>query len=229
MPRYTKETLQKAVSESTSYGEVLSSFSLREAGGNYKLLKDYISIWNIDTSHFPSASERAKKIIAPKAIDLSLVMTENSSYHRSHLKERLYKENIKQRTCEMCDQGEIWNGKKMSLILDHINGIFNDNRLENLRIVCPNCNATLDTHCGKNTKKKPQLKTEYIKKNRSFPKPEQRKVERPSYEVLLEEIKSNSFLAMGRKYGVSDNAIRKWIKSYEKNIQNEINNNTSVG
>lgn len=53
----------------------------------------------------------------------------------------------------MCGQGEEWNGKKMSLILDHINGVHNDNRLENLRIVCPNCNATLDTHCGKNNKK----------------------------------------------------------------------------
>jgi hypothetical protein len=47
----------------------------------------------------------------------------------------------------MC-QGEEWVGKKMSLILDHINGVNNDNRIEN-RIVCPNCNATLDTHCGK--------------------------------------------------------------------------------
>jgi len=59
----------------------------------------------------------------------------------------LYQEKLKNKVCELCGQDENWNGKKMSLILDHINGINNDNRLENLRIVCPNCNATLDTHC----------------------------------------------------------------------------------
>src|ERR671918_632900 len=46
--------------------------------------------------------------------------------------------------------GELWRGRRMGLILDHINGVRDDNRLENLRIVCPNCAATLDTHCGRN-------------------------------------------------------------------------------
>jgi len=78
-------------------------------------------------------------------------LIENSEYrHTSNLKERLYKEGLKKRECELCGQGEEWRGKKMSLILDHINGTNNDNRIKNLRIACPNCNATLDTHCGKN-------------------------------------------------------------------------------
>ena len=54
----------------------------------------------------------------------------------------------------MCGQGPIWMNKKMSLRLDHINGINDDNRIENLRIVCPNCDATLDTFSGKNIKNK---------------------------------------------------------------------------
>jgi hypothetical protein len=82
-------------------------------------------------------------------INLCDILIENSSYSRASLKDRLYKEGLKKRECELCGQGEEWVGKKMSLILDHINGVNNDNRIENIRIVCPNCNATLDTHCGK--------------------------------------------------------------------------------
>ena len=58
------------------------------------------------------------------------------------------------RECEMCGQGELWRGRRMSLVLDHVNGVHDDHRLENLRILCPNCNATLDTHCGRHNKRK---------------------------------------------------------------------------
>jgi hypothetical protein len=52
--------------------------------------------------------------------------------------------------CKLCGQDERWHGRRMSLVLDHINGVSNDTRLENLRMVCANCAATLDTHCGRN-------------------------------------------------------------------------------
>jgi HNH endonuclease len=69
---------------------------------------------------------------------------------RGSLKRRLYATGLKQRRCELCGQGEDWRGRPMALILDHINGVATDNRIENLRIVCPNCASTLDTHCGRN-------------------------------------------------------------------------------
>lgn len=77
-----------------------------------------------------------------------MVLCEHSTCNRLHLKRRLYKEGLKQRRCELCGQNEVWRGRAMALILDHVNGVHDDNRLQNLRIVCPNCNATLDTHCG---------------------------------------------------------------------------------
>ena len=74
----------------------------------------------------------------------------DSTYSRNALKRRLYKAGVKRRACELCGQGELWRGREMALILDHANGVATDNRLENLRIVCPNCAATLPTHCGRN-------------------------------------------------------------------------------
>jgi transposase-like protein len=51
---------------------------------------------------------------------------------------------------------------------------------------------------------------------RGVPQPHRRKVPRPPYEQLLKDVASMSFVAIGRKYGVSDNAVRKWIRWYEE-------------
>lgn len=78
------------------------------------------------------------------------VMIKNSSYSRGHLKTRLLSSGIKKNECEICGFKGLWNNKKIVFILDHINGINNDHRLENLRIVCPMCNTQLETFCSRN-------------------------------------------------------------------------------
>ncbi|HEX6205069.1 MAG TPA: hypothetical protein VFZ29_04605 [Solirubrobacterales bacterium] len=183
-----------------------------------------------------------EKIRKPK-LPLEEILVENSTYSRSNLKRRLYEEGLKRPQCELCRQGEIWRGKRMGMILDHINGVRNDNRLENLQIVCPNCAATLDTHCGRAKMSPPPLRNcrrcgemfrakhrtqRYCSRHcgtrrepgsrstRGVPNPAIRKAERPPYEKLLAEIEATSYCAVGRKYGVSDNAVRKWVKFYER-------------
>ena len=123
----------------------------------------------------------------------------------------------------------------MSLILDHINGVADDNRLENLRIVCPNCAATLDTHCGRRTAGRVEdrractaasfrprsARQRYCSRSCGCARPNgvrpgRARVERPPYEQLVAEVAATSWSAVGRKYGVSDNAVRKWIAAYER-------------
>ena len=219
------------VTKYSNRSEILKKIGLRQSTANYGTLNKYIKLYNINISHFNM--NNLYKIYDNKKIPLSDILVEQSSYSRTKLKKRLYNEGLKEKKCELCGQDELWQGKKISLILDHINGIHNDNRIENLRIVCPNCNATLDTHCGKN-KKNRKIRKIRIKKvyycedcgkilNRKAKRcikcfnKQQRTVERPPYEQLLKEIKELGYCGVGRKYGVSDNAIRKWKNKSESN------------
>lgn len=144
--KWKEENLSNIVKNSFSYRGCLKKLNIRNAGGNFRTLKKYIEKYNIDTSHF-----KIEQCLGHKK-DISEYLVENSNCSRANLKRRLLEENILENICVLCGQDNNWKGTKISLVLDHINGIHNDNRIENLRIVCPNCNAGLDTFAGKNNK-----------------------------------------------------------------------------
>jgi hypothetical protein len=227
---WSNEELFEAVSKSKSIRGVARFLYLcHTSTTTLNILAKKIYELKIDISHFTKNNSHLSFNIR-KNTPLSKILTENSTFSRCHLKERLYKENLKKPICELCGQGETWIGKRMSLILDHINGIRDDNRIENLRIVCPNCNATLETHCGRKNKSSCSVCGNLCKTGKKFCSKEchyrfksdnyipslNRKVNRPTMAVLKKDIACMSMCAVGRKYGVSDNAIRKWIKWYEK-------------
>jgi hypothetical protein len=136
----------------------------------------------------------------------------------------------------------VWSGGALArppdaLVLDHINGVHDDHRLENVRILCPNCNATLDTHCGRHKTRKHHDRAcptchevfrpttggqRYCsqscagrgERNRRA-QAARRRVPRPPRDQLVREIEALGYVGVGRKYGVSDNAVRKWRRAYE--------------
>lgn len=222
--KYTKEILEPMVLISKTQSELLRNLGMRTGGSNFKFIMDKVIYFNIDYSHFDYGLPKRIILLKERKIKTAEeIFTTNSSYSRQGLKKRLFKDGIKTRECEMCGQGEEWQGKKMSLILDHINGVHDDNRIVNLRIVCANCNATLDTHAGKNVKKR--AKKYYCKCGENICKASKECIEcyninrritiRPEKNVMIKEVGEIGYCATGRKYGVSDNTIRKWLK-YEE-------------
>jgi hypothetical protein len=236
MPRYTEQDVRDAVASARSLVDALRALGLRPAGGNHRTLHRLIAKHGISVDHLDPrwALRRQRRRVATP---LAQILVEGSTYSRGHLKDRLFDEGVKQRRCELCGLGDEWRGRPMSLILDHINGIPTDNRIENLRIVCPNCAPTLETHCGRKNRidREPRAclhcGSEFMPNYRTHrycsqrcgshskgshePQPERRKVPRPAHEQLLSDIRTMSILAVGRKYGVSDTAVRKWLRYYE--------------
>lgn len=223
---YKYDNLSEIISISFSYSDCLRKMGLSTRPGNYHTLKKYIEKYDIKTDHFYKDREGGiKSYVASKKIDIEYILVEKSKYSTTKLKERLYKEKIKEKECELCGQNEEWMGKKISLILDHINGINDDNRIDNLRIVCPNCNATLDTHCRGNKRSNEKNKN-YCECGKEIFKDSKkcvicnsinsRKVVRPDYQELVENVENFGYKSTGLKYGVSDNTIKKWIRFYEK-------------
>lgn len=141
------DDLIKAVENSSSYRQVLIKLNLREAGGNYEQIKKYIKDHGLRTDHFKGrAWNRGLKGKASPRIPLASILVAGSSFQSFKLKKRLFNAGLKPRHCEQCGWAEISENGYLPLELDHINGNRHDNRLENLRVLCPNCHSLRPTH-----------------------------------------------------------------------------------
>lgn len=254
MNKFTKEDYENAAKASFSYAGMCRYLGISPRGGNYATLKNKIKKFDIDVSHFTGKGWNIGLKFKPyKKYKLDEILKENFPYNTTTLKNRLIDEGLKEWKCEECKRTE-WNGKPIALELHHINGDRNDNRIENIQLLCPNCHAQTDAYRGKNTKRyeKKEYKSdvelkaifEEERKNRKAPKKEikpkrycvcgkelTRKQDkfcsqecahnevskRPPVLELIDKLKelNNNKSAVGRYYGVSDNAVRKWMKLYK--------------
>jgi Zn finger protein HypA/HybF involved in hydrogenase expression len=126
-----------------------------KGGSSTDILKRRIKELECSIEHFGNTAKPSSNI----KYTLDEILIENSSYANiTCLKSRLIKENRLEYKCDCCGNNGEWLGKKLVLQLDHINGINNDHRIENLRFLCPNCHSQTDTFCTR----QPRAKSEEI-------------------------------------------------------------------
>jgi Zn finger protein HypA/HybF involved in hydrogenase expression len=274
--KYTKEILEDAVKKSTSVMDVLRNINCPISGGGHCHISRKLKKYNIDTSHFYSSVAHLIKIAQRSAIlrrrsatDI-LILSSIERRIPAHVLKRALNEIKIEYKCQKCKINS-YDSMPITLEVDHINGNWQDNRLENLRYLCPNCHSQMSTCHRKNMKITDEQILEACKKYsyirdvakslntthhiydrvrkiaqrhdiklisyleyekisrpkppkppkppknptwRTDPKPHSRKVVRPSKEELEKLIETTPMEKLGKNFGVSGNAVKKWCKSY---------------
>jgi 5-methylcytosine-specific restriction endonuclease McrA len=204
--------LEDAVKKSICRSDVLRHLNLVTNGsGNHRIVQKWIDKLQIDTSHFDISKARGKNSGKNKQIPIDLILAEGTTLNSS-TKKKL--KTLLKYECHFCKNPGKHRELPLALQIDHINGIHTDNRLENLRWLCPNCHTQTPTYGSKKLKKELSIQEPH-KASKSKDRPSTRKVVRPSKDELATLINSHSWVYLGRKFGVSDNAVRKWARRYK--------------
>ena len=210
------ERIKEVILQCINFTEVLEMLSIPRQGNNSNTLKRLLDENNIDYSHFTGRA----RVYNNTSTSINEYLSNRVKITSGKLRIKLLAEGLKENKCEICGITK-WHGKPIVCQLHHIDGNNQNNNLENLQILCPNCHSQTENYCGSANVNK----TKYYCKDcgKEINKgsvycticshKHTRKVkDRPSKEKLLQDFKElKSFVKIGAKYGVSDNAIRKWF------------------
>jgi hypothetical protein len=217
------EEFQNLLNTSNSFVDILIKVGLDPYNGNHKTLNQRIKEESFDISILEknrnkNQAKHMQSLLKKRTYSLEDILVENSNYGSQHLKQKLLSKNILENKCHTCNNKGEWCGKKLSLQLDHINGINNDNRLENLRLLCPNCHSQTETFSGKRNKiinlcedcgEKIHRRSKKCIKCSSISKGINQRKFQISKKELEDLINIFPIITIGKMLGVSDNAVRK--------------------
>jgi len=241
--KYDEEKLRWAIKESISMAETLRKLELSTNTTNYIKFKNLISDLQIDITHWLGNGSNLGKTLTRQRKLSEILIINSKCKNNTDLKNRLIKENLLIYECLICKISK-WLNADLTLQLDHINGINTDNRLENLRLLCPNCHSQTNTYAGKNTIKKynssDEKKTYIRSRRRSVLCPEKNcsnfmdkrseycsecsnkkhllktKIDWPEIDELIKMVDETNVNQVSKKLGVSYQSVLNRIKKYSK-------------
>ncbi|OAH15159.1 HNH endonuclease signature motif containing protein [Streptomyces jeddahensis] len=148
--KWTREVLQAAVSASTNMCEVLRQLGLEVVGGHHTHISRRIKAYGIDTSHFQVPTRRGKpwRPRTPEGLLVEQAATHARRIPSDRLKWAMTAVGVREQ-CALCGTEAVWRGHPLPLEVDHVDGNWRDNRIENLRFLCPNCHSTTDNYRGR--------------------------------------------------------------------------------
>ena len=213
LKKLTIEEIKIIVSESYSSSEACKKLGMAAKSGSTTRFRKFLDKNKIDYSHWTGQLwSKGKTSLEDKRIKSTgntyeSIFCENSKASATYVKSLIIKKQLLPYYCAICNMQPVWNGKVLKLQMDHINGTRNDHRLQNLRIVCPNCHSQTDTFGSKNKKK-----------------------EFPSEDKIIEVLKSTSSITEAIRILAINNVNRKKLQSLidlhkieQKNILTNLN------
>lgn len=230
--------VQELLDNSISIVKFLEEINCFDVGGNRKTLYRYIAENNLSLDKLEENRRNAMlngDFSYNKIKDDNEIFCVNSKVTRRIVKPRILKRNLIPYKCNRCGNEGNWFGENLILVLDHINGVGNDNRIENLRFLCPNCHSQTETFAGKNYKSDLYKNDEYIEKRklqhkkRNIKYIETKKKKKEEKLKLIEKRRKDlenidvSKFGWIKKvqnlWGVSHSQVKRWIKKYYPDLE----------
>ncbi|MFF7953039.1 HNH endonuclease signature motif containing protein [Streptomyces griseorubiginosus] len=151
--KWTRDILQPVVAASTSVNDVLRRLGLDVVGGHHTNISRRIKAYGIDTSHFAPVVRTERQRYNQRRRTAEEILVEDTSpdarrVPSSRLKRAMRELGVDE-CCAMCGSDGVWLGEPLPLEVDHIDGNWRNNRVENLRLLCPNCHSTTDSYRGR--------------------------------------------------------------------------------
>ena len=204
------------IANSTSCSDALRKMGYRSVQGNARdVVNRRIKELNLDTSHWKPYS--TKEANQKSSISLEEYFQANTPRSGKNLRNKLLKNHLLEYKCAICGNEGYWNGQPITLQVDHINGNHDDNRLENLRFLCPNCHSQTTTFAGRNCEHATPKSPFDIKIFQQELKEQEEKMKKQEQDFSIENKEDNrkTDVKEVNQYDLQGNYIATFKSSYE--------------